>query len=715
MLMLLSAAHFSLPFEDPILKFLVILMIILFMPILLNKIKVPHLIGLIIAGAVIGPNGLNIIPRDASVIVIGTTGLLFIMFMAGLEIDLNEFKKNKWKSLGFGIYTFVVPLLLGILTAYYILEFSILTSVLFASLFSSHTLIAYPLLGKLGVTKNRAVNITVGGTMITDILTLLVLAVCVGMAQGDVETAFWIKLAVSVFIFGLVVLVGFPIIGRWFFKKVNDKVSHFIFVMVMIYLAGLFAELAGIEAIIGAFLAGLALNRLIPHTSSLMNRIDFVGNAIFIPFFLISVGMIIDFRAFIKDFETIKVALIMTILSLGAKYIAAVVTQKTFKFIKAEGKLIFGLSSASAAATLASVMVGYNIILGETETGEPIRLLNESVLNGSILLILVSCTVSSFVSQKSGEEIALAENDESIVEQSEKEERMLIAINYLDTVEPLTNMVLLAKTKLKRDNIFALNVINEEKNESSEKNADKLLHIATEVAASADIKIKTLKRHDSDIINGINNAIKEHKITDLVVGIDSNKGFSSSFVYNLYNGYLNDSSVNVLVYHSVQPVSTVKIQHILIPRLARFEYGFFPALAKIWNIIKNSGSSAIFYADEQTIKILEKINKKSTIDAEFIILNDWKELPNIAEQMKENESLILMMAKRGMRSYNLGMQSVPKILEQKFKNSNYLLVYPSQKSENIDFNKNESSQFTRGYNNPNDFAEIGNMIGKLFK
>src|SRR5690606_700857 len=218
---------------------------------------------------------------------------------------------------------------------------------------------------------------------------LLVLAAVVGMSQGEVGQEFWLKLGVSVVVFGLVVLLIFPIIGRWFFKKVDDKISQYIFVLVMIYLASLFAELAGVEAIIGAFLAGLALNRLIPHTSSLMNRIEFVGNAIFIPFFLISVGMIIDFSVFFKSWDTIIVALVMIACSIGGKYLAAMATQKTFKFTKPEGGIIFGLSSASAAATLATVMVGYNVVLSENELGEPIRLLNEHVLYGSILLILV--------------------------------------------------------------------------------------------------------------------------------------------------------------------------------------------------------------------------------------------------------------------------------------------------------------------------------------
>lgn len=422
-MILLSIHNLSLPIEDPVLKFLLVLIIILAAPLLLNKIKVPHLLGLIIAGAVIGPNGFNVLARDSSIVVTGTTGLLYIMFLAGLEIDMGDFKKNKWKSLTFGIYTFAAPFVLGYLGGYYILHFSMLTSVLFASLFSSHTLIAYPLVSKLGISKNLAVNITVGGTMITDILALLVLAVIVGMSQGEVGTEFWIKLSVSFIIFGLIVLVIFPLIGRWFFKKVDDKISQYIFVLVMIYLAALLAELAGVEAIIGAFFAGLALNRLIPHTSSLMNRVEFVGNAIFIPFFLISVGMLIDFTVFFKSWETLEVAGIMLVASIGGKYLSAVATQKTFRLSKEEGKLIFGLSSASAAATLASVMVGYNIILSETETGEPIRLLNEHVLNGSILLILVSCTISSFISMSSAQKIAESDNEATVSGNNHEEEK----------------------------------------------------------------------------------------------------------------------------------------------------------------------------------------------------------------------------------------------------------------------------------------------------
>ena len=287
----ITLAAITLPLTDPVLKFLLILVIILAAPLLLNKLRIPHLLGLIIAGAIIGPNGFNLVLRDSSIILSGTAGLLYIMFLAGLEIDLGDFKKNKWKSLTFGMYTFLVPMALGTLVGLYVLNFSMLTSILLASMFASHTLIAYPIISKLGITKDKAVGITVGGTMITDTLALLVLTVIVEMAVGDVDDWFWYRLGAAIILFFAFVMIVFPIVGRWFFKRCEDNVSQYIFVLVMVFLGAYLAELAGLESIIGAFLAGMALNRLIPSTSPLMNRVEFVGNAIFIPFFLIGVGM----------------------------------------------------------------------------------------------------------------------------------------------------------------------------------------------------------------------------------------------------------------------------------------------------------------------------------------------------------------------------------------------------------------------------------------
>jgi Kef-type K+ transport system membrane component KefB len=706
--MLLSIHHVSLPIEDPLLKFLIELIIILCIPLLLNKIKVPHLLGLIIAGAVIGPNGFNVLSRDSSVVVTGTTGLLYIMFLAGLEIDMGDFKRNKWKSITFSIYTFIVPFVLGLAGGYYILHFSLLTSVLFASLFSSHTLIVYPMVSKLGISKNLAVNITVGGTMITDVLSLVVLAVVVGMSQGEVGTEFWLRLSVSMTVFALIVLLLFPIIARWFFKNVEDKISQYIFVIVMIYLAALLAELAGIEAIIGAFFAGLALNRLIPHTSSLMNRVDFVGNAIFIPFFLISVGMLIDFSAFIKSWETLGVASIMIVASIGGKYIAALLTKKTFRLTNDEGQLIFGLSAASAAATLASVMVGYNIIISENAAGEPIRLLNEHVLNGSILLILISCTVSSFVSMASAQRIADADKDETVSGNNEEQEKILLAVNHEHTVEKMVNLGLLVKTHSNKDRLFAVNVINDDMNESSAKNAEKILATAVHMAAAADVKLKPITRHDNDVVTGINNVVKEQNVTDLIIGLEGDKGFSTSFVYNMHNGYLRNKHINVMIYHAVQPVATIKKYVVLIPANAEREAGFFHSLLRIWNIGRNSGATMRFYASGDTVNVLKRIIVKANIEAKFTIVNSWKDAQNAALDLKENEGLIVIMADRGMQSYFSKMRNVPELLNEKLKTNNYMLIYPFSKTY-------QSVPEKRAISNHDDFAEIGQIIGKIFK
>ena len=710
-MVLLKLDSMSLPIEDPVMKFLVVLIIILGAPLLLNKIKVPHLLGLIIAGAVIGPNGFNLLPRDSSIVVTGTTGLLYIMFLAGLEIDMGDFKKNKWKSLTFGIYTFVIPFMLGYFAANYLLNYSFLTSILFASLFSSHTLIAYPLVSKMGVAKNRAVNIIVGGTMITDVLALLVLAVIVGMSQGEVGSGFWLQLSVSVIIFGLIVLILFPIIGRWFFKKVSDKISQYIFVLVMIYLAAMLAELAGVEAIIGAFLAGLALNRLIPHTSALMNRVEFVGNAIFIPFFLISVGMLVDFKVFFNSWETIKVASFMIIASIGGKYLAAVATQKTFRLTKEEGGLIFGLSSASAAATLATVMVGYNIILSENELGEPIRLLNEHVLYGSILLILVSCTISSFVSMANAKKIAEADNEDKMAGNTHDEEQILLALNHADTVDTMVNLAMMIKHKSNEDDLYALNVINEEKKESSLKNAEKLLHDAVHNASANDVTIHPLTRFDNDVVNGINNVIKEKRITDMIIGIQPVKNFSPSLVYNIYNGYLQNENINLYVYHAVQPVATIQRYLVFIPPNAEKEVGFFYGLLRIWNIARNSGATMDFYAFQSTVNVLKRIIKRVNIEAKFNTITNWNGVETAIKEIDDNEGLIILMAKRGMVSYVPQMRFVPDMMNNSFADKNYLLIFPH--TANADDVSNGAEK--RFVSNHGDFVEIGNIVGKLFK
>ena len=398
----------------------------------------------------------------------------------------------------------------------------------------------------------------------------------------------------------------------------------------------------------------------------------------------------------------------MLVASIGGKYISSIIAQKTFRFTKEEGKLIFGLSSASAAATLATVMVGYNIIISETETGEPIRLLNEHVLNGSILLILISCTISSFISMSSAQKIAEQDNEDTVSGKNHEEENILLALNYEATVERMVNLGIMIKAHSNTEDLFALNVINEDKNESSVKNAEKLLHQAADTAAASDVKMQTLKRYDNDVVNGINNVIKEQNITDLIIGLEDEKGFSPAFVYNLYNGYLQNDDVNVLVYHAAQPLSTIKKYAVMIPENAHKEAGFFHALLRVWNIARNSGATVVFYAAENILNILQRILKKANIEAEFIIMKTWKDGEETASQLKEDEALILFMAKRGMHSYIPRMRLIPELLNKNLPDKNYLLIFPYS-----EFNENNSEK--RSVGNHDDFMEIGNIIKKIFK
>ena len=678
----MTQAAITLPLTDPVLKFLLILVIILAAPLLLNKLRIPHLLGLIIAGAIIGPNGFNLVLRDSSIILSGTAGLLYIMFLAGLEIDLGDFKKNKWKSLTFGMYTFLVPMALGTLVGLYVLNFSMLTSILLASMFASHTLIAYPIISKLGITKDKAVGITVGGTMITDTLALLVLTVIVEMAVGDVDDWFWYRLGAAIILFFAFVMIVFPIVGRWFFKRCEDNVSQYIFVLVMVFLGAYLAELAGLESIIGAFLAGMALNRLIPSTSPLMNRVEFVGNAIFIPFFLIGVGMLIDYRAFFTNWDTIKVGAVMIVVATVAKFGAAWLTQKTFRMSVDQRRGIFGLSNAQAAATLAAVMVGYNVILGETPAGEPIRLLNESVLNGTILMILVTCTMASFSAQKGAHNIAMNDVSEEKEGTGEHQERILIPVSYEKNVTELVNLSTAIKSKKNKNGLFALNVINNQASDDKAfKQSKKVLNMAVTTASATDNVLQDLLRYDLNVANAIISVIKEQGITDLVLGLHQGKGVVSSFLGNMTEAILGQSNVTTLIYRPIQPIATVKRHLVVVPARAEKEVGFPMWVNKVWNIIHNSGAKAVFYASEDTTMYLKEIYKKRPIEAEFSSFDDWDDFLIMSREIKSDDTLWVVMSRRERLSYHANMSRIPNYLNKYFQSNSFVLVYPIQAGE----------------------------------
>ena len=681
-MVLASTIDFTLPLADPVLKFLLILLIILAAPLLLNKLRIPHLLGLIIAGAIIGPHGFNLVLRDSSIILSGTAGLLYIMFLAGLEIDMADFKRNSTKSLAFGMYTFLIPMILGTVVGIWVLRFNVLTSVLLASMFASHTLIAYPIISKLGISKNKAVSITVGGTIITDTLALLVLTIIVGMATGQVNDMFWIRLGVSILIFALIVLFGFPFIGRWFFKHVHDNISQYIFVLVMVFLGSFLAQVAGMEAIIGAFLSGLALNHLIPQSSPLMNRVEFVGNAIFIPFFLLGVGMLIDYRTFFTSFETIKVGLIMIIVATAAKYIAAWMPQKTFHLSTDQRSVIFGLSNAQAAATLAAVMVGYNVITGTDANGEPIRLLNESVLNGTILMILVTCTIASFAAQKGAHNIAA--QDISDKEENKKEsEHILIPVSNEETVEELVNLSLAIKSPQNKNGLFALKVIdNHHSDEKALKQSRRVLQTAVNTAAATDTQMKDLLRYDLSVSNAIASVVKEREITDLVVGLHKEKDIPAAFLGHIVESVLAESSVSTFIYKPAQPISTVRRHLIIIPELAEKEIGFNQIIFRLRNVTQNTGAATVFYGSEATLNALKKLLAKKSGEASYIEFNDWDDFLIVFRDIKPDDTMWIILSRKEGLSYAPAMARIPKYLNKYFQANSFVLAYPVQAGMN---------------------------------
>ena len=527
--------NLNLPITDPTWIFLLVLLIILFAPMVLGRLRIPHIIGMILAGVVIGEHGFNILARDSSFELFGKVGLYYIMFLAGLEMNMGDFKQNRGKAVVLGLLAFVIPMALGFITNMTVLKYGFITSVLLASMYASHTLVAYPIVIRYGVSRHRSVSIAVGGTAVTDTLTLLVLAVIGGLFKGESSEMFWLWLVVKVIFLGFLIIFFFPRIGRWFFRKYDDNVMQFIFVLAMVFLGAGLMEFVGMEGILGAFLAGLVLNRLIPHVSPLMNHLEFVGNALFIPYFLIGVGMLIDIKILFGHGDALKVAVVMTTVALASKWIASWLTQKIYKMKAIERELMFGLSNAQAAATLAAVLVGYNIILPDGE-----RLLNEDVLNGTIVLILFTCIISSFATERAARKLAMHEAQLD-TENSKKEtpEKILIPVANPDTIDDLINLSLLIRDSKQKNNLLALNVIND--NSSSERLelcGKRNLERAAMIAASADVPLSQVSRYDLNIASGIIHTAKEYEVTDVVIGLHRKVNIVDSFFGNLADSLL---------------------------------------------------------------------------------------------------------------------------------------------------------------------------------
>lgn len=662
------------PLQDPVPIFAIVLFIILLAPVLLRKLRIPAIIGLILAGMAIGDHGFNIVAKG-SINLFGTAGLLYIMFLAGLELDMAEFKKNKYKSLVFGFFTFAIPLGLGFVACYYILEFSLVATLLVSSMFATHTLVAYPLASRLGITKNEAVTVAVGGTIITDTAVLLILAVIAGSADGELTRVFWFKLGGSFLLFAVGVLFTFPIIGRWFFKKIkDDQTTHFVFVLALVFLAAWLAELAGVEGIIGAFLAGLALNQLIPHTSALMNRIEFAGNAIFIPFFLISVGMLVDLRVLLKGPEALLIAGVLTVMALLTKWLAAFITQKIFGYSAVQRNVIFGLSTSHAAATIAVILIGFNL-----------GLIDENVLNGTIILILVTCMIGSFVTANAGKKLAISEADKvpNIVNE---QERLLIPVIDIEKIEYLVDFAVMIKGTSNNQPIDLLSVVQDDVDARGRLllNQNKLSKVIKHGSATQ-TRLQVLNRVDLNLSNCVARVVKERLSTDVVLQWEERTGSTRDFLVSSLFGTTTQNIIDTVwetVYISrfVHPVNTTRKIVLLLTRNAQYEVGFRYWLRKMSLFSRQSGAPLVICSTNET-KLAVQLELKKMRNSGEPIYKSFEQIDDIApisDEISSDDLIIVITARKGTLSYQSYMDTIPDKLLKNFYSNNFILLYPEQ-------------------------------------
>lgn len=663
--------HFQLPLQNPVLIFSLILAIILLAPLLLQRIRIPGIIGLIISGIIIGPAGLNILEKSLFVDVFSTIGLLYIMFIAGLELDLNEFKATKNKSILFGAFTFSIPLAIGFPVCHYLLGFDWNASLLTASMFATHTLVTYPIVSKLGVSKNKAVAITVGGTILTDTAVLILLAIILGSHEGGLTQEFWIRLGISIILFSAFMFLVIPRIAKWFFRKLeSEKHSHYIFVLSVVFFSAFLAEIAGLESIIGAFVAGLALNKLIPNSSALMNRIEFIGNSLFIPFFLISVGMIVDVSVILSGPMALIIAGTLTVVAIAGKWLAAFATQVVFKFSSGERNLIFGLSSAHAAATLAVILVGYKA-----------GILDDNILNGTVVLILVTCVIASFATESAAKRVIRdTDADEDLeLNSSVFQEQILIPIANLINIDKVLEFAVLIKEK-KSTNPLAIVTVVPNTNEAEQtivKAKQGLEKFIMETTAS-DTKATVMATIDHNAGSGISRTAKEIMADIILLGWPQKTGFLDKLIGDKMESILQNTDKTLFICDFKIPIVNHRRLFLIAPPNAEFEEGFPTWINKVARLSVELSIPVNLNCTEETEAAIRKFGKtnKINLNINFNHFKDWEDFLILSKNIAPTDFVILVAARKGFISHVGHLDRIPNKLEKHFSEISKMVIYP---------------------------------------
>ena len=661
---------FTLPFRDPVLIFATVMVLILLAPALAKKVRLPQIVGLLIAGIIVGPHGLGLLARDQSIELLGKVGLLYIMFLAGLEIDLNQVRRNRSHTIIFGAITFSIPLAMGTGLGYWAYGMTIPVAMLLASMFSSHTLVTFPTITHLGLGKARSVTTAVGGTIITDTLALLLLAVVISASRGDLDPWFWVRLFSLMIVYMVATVMVIPVLGRLFFRKLStDENVEYIFVIALTFVVSFLAHLAGLEPIIGAFLAGLTLNRLIPEKSLLMTRIHFTGDAIFIPFFLLSVGMLVDLRLLIADVDVWMVIGGMTIVALVSKWIAARLSAWILKYRRSEAGVIYGMSVNQAAATLAAVLIAFDV-----------GLFDDRIITGTIIMIAVTCLTGSIVTERKGRALAL-EEEQAPYDTSTAPPRILVPLGHREGAKELLDIAFLLREPGTQEPIYPVRVVHEDSDVEPElANAEKILAHSVVRAMSAGVPVTPLTLVDINVGSGLVRAVRDNRITLVVCGWgDVQNGHGRTFGRAI-DQLIDQTRHMVLVNRLVRPVNSVERLVLVLPPFSQRAVGFERLVGTVKTLGHQAGTSLLVVTTAETVEATRSFvqTARPNVPVEFQTLPVWKQLQDgLKETVRDTDWIVLASARKGELAWQPNLERLPRQLAVALPNENLSVLVPA--------------------------------------
>ena len=670
------------PITNPSLIFLLVLVIILLAPIIMGKLRIPHIIGMVLAGVAIGQYGFNILVRDDSFELFGRVGLYYIMFLAALEMDVEGVKKNKGKLSLFGLLTFAVPFTLTFIMSEWLLGYPTIASLLLGCLMASNTLIAYPIVSRYGQQRKPSVALSVGASMLSLLVALVVLAALVASHNGQTGGLFWLWFVAKFVIYcgGLTLLI--PKLTRWFLRRYSDAVMQFIFVMAMLFMSAVLSESIGLEGIFGAFLSGLILNRYIPHVSPLMNRIEFIGNALFIPYFLIGVGMLINVRLAFSDTGVLWVALAITLFGTAGKAIAAYLSALLFRLpLNTSGNMMFGLTSAHAAGAIAIIMVGMRLT-----TPDGSVLVTGEMLNGVVLMILLTCLISTVVTEQAAQQITLRDK-EIPQEDTQDDEKMLIPMKYPEYAVRLVNLAIMMRNPKLGRGLVGLSVVYDDVDmRLNQERGQRLLEKVQQYAAAADVKMQTQVRVAANIANGIKHAFKEFRASEIIIGMHMHPEVSASFWGEFHQSLFNGLNRQIIMARLKQPLSTIRRIEVAVPSRAQFEPGFYRWLERVARLSVNLECRTIFHGRTDTLALINQYvrNRHPEMRVEFMQMDHWNEMPRLAATIAEDHLFIVIAARKGTVSYKNALEHLPEEIQQFFSGKNIIIIFPDQHGDPMD-------------------------------